>query len=82
MASESGESEADQQYAKSAKGALVVILGKTATAAVLFYTGEPSPRDFDTKLRAVFGPGAETLIKELPKKPVETAAEAEPKKAV
>jgi len=52
-------------YAKSAKGAMVYILGKNGASRVMFYTGEPNMKDFESKLHGVLGNGADTVIRRM-----------------
>jgi hypothetical protein len=52
-------------YAKTAKGAMIFILGKNGARKVIFYTGEPQIEDFESKLHGVLGNGAETVIRHM-----------------
>lgn len=52
-------------YAKTAKGALVFVLGRGGASGVITYTGEPSMEGFESKLHRVLGDGAAVAIKHM-----------------
>ena len=45
-----------------------VILGESATKALLFYVGEPNPETFEAKLHAILGEGASLIILDVKKR--------------
>ena len=54
-----------ENYILAVKDSLRTILGDSGAKAILFYTGEPDPKTFDTKLRSVLGEGAPIILQEL-----------------
>ena len=55
----------EEAYAKAAKGAMVFILGQNGARKTVFYTGEPRVEDFESRLHAVLGKGAATVIRHM-----------------
>ena len=55
----------EDTYAKTAKGALVFILGKNGAAKTMLYTGDPHMDDFESKLHGILGNGAATVIRHM-----------------
>ena len=74
-----GEAGADS-YAKTAKGALVFILGRSGASATMLYTGEPHVEDFESKLRGVLGNGAATVIRHMAEREADQSKEGEEEK--
>jgi hypothetical protein len=55
----------EEGYAKTAKGALVFVLGRGGASGVITYTGEPSIEGFESKLHKVLGDGAAVAIRHM-----------------
>jgi hypothetical protein len=57
----------DGAYKQAVAATLREVLGDSAARAILFYTGEPAPDSFETKLRSILGPGAVIVLDALKK---------------